>query len=160
MSEAANAQALPPQAQLMQMAMGFDLPHNESVAAELIRSRGMSDRVTFISGSFFDSIPAGRELYILSHVIHDWSEAQCLTILANCHRAISPASRLLVIEMVLPEGNAFHPGKMLDITMLTFAGGQERTEPEYRTLLEKAGFKLNAVIPTNTAVSIVEALPA
>ena len=136
-----------------------DLPHIEAGASELIRSRGLADRVTLLfPDSFFESIPSGCDLYMLSHVIHDWSEDQCLTILANCHRAMSPGSRLLIIEMVLSEGNAFHPGKVLDITMLTLAGGQERTEPEYRALLEKANFKLTRVIPTNSPVSIVEAI--
>jgi O-methyltransferase domain len=69
------------------------------------------------------------------------------------------SSRPIIIESVLPEGNTFHPGKMLDITMLATTPGQERTEPEYRALLEKANFKLNRVIPTNSAVSIVEAIP-
>ena len=139
----------------------FDLPHNQSGAAKLIQSRGMSDRINFAAGSFFESIPSGSDLYMLSHIIHDWSEAQCLSILANCHRAMSPDSRLLIIEMVLPEGNAFHPGKMLDMTMLAMTqGGQERTEPEYRALLEKADFKLTRIIPTSSSVSIVEAIPA
>lgn len=120
----------------------------------------MTDRVTFIPGSFFDSVPAGCELYILSHVIHDWTEEQCLTILANCRRVMGSASRLLIIEQVLPEGNTFHPGKMLDINMTTQTPGQERTEPEYRALLEKAGFRLSRVIPTNSPVSIAEAVPA
>ena len=62
--------------------------------------------------------------------------------------------------MVLPTGNAPHPGKLLDIVMLAVAGGQERTEPEYRQLLEKAGFQLTRVVPTESAVSIVKALPA
>jgi hypothetical protein len=135
----------------------FDLPHNQAGAAELIQSRGMADRVTFCPGSFFESIPGGCDLYMLSHVIHDWSEEQCLTILGNCHRAMSAGSRLLIVEMVLPEGNAFHPGKALDITMLTLAGGQERSEPEYRALLEKANFQLTRVIPTSSPLSIVEA---
>jgi len=95
----------------------------------------------------------------MSHVIHDWSEEQCLTILANCHRSMPRNSQLLIIEQVLPDGNAFHPGKMLDVTMLTLTPGQERTESEYRTLLEKAKFRLNRVIPTNAPVSIVEAIP-
>jgi hypothetical protein len=138
----------------------FDLPHNRAGATELIQSRGMADRVTFCPGSFFESIPGGCDLYMLSHVIHDWSEEQCLTILGNCHRAMSAGSRLLIIEMVLPEGNAFHPGKGLDITMLTLAGGQERSEAEYRALLEKANFRLTRVIPTNSPVSIVEACRA
>jgi hypothetical protein len=119
----------------------------------------MSDRVTFSAGSFFESVPAGCDLYMMSHVLHDWSEEQCLAILANCRKAIPASGRLLIIEMVLPEGNAFHPGKMLDMSMLTLTPGQERSEGEYRALLEKAGFQLNRVIPTSAAVSIVEALP-
>jgi hypothetical protein len=66
---------------------------------------------------------------------------------------------LLIIEMVLAAGDAPHPGKMLDIIMLTIPGGRERTEHEYRELLEKAGFRLTRVVPTQSAVSIVEALP-
>ena len=50
-----------------------------------------------------------------------------------------------------------HPGKIIDIVMLVMPGGQERTTAEYATLLEKAGFKLTRVVPTNSAVSVVEA---
>ncbi len=138
----------------------FDLAHNQAGAAELLHSRGMAARVTFVAGSFFESIPAGCDLYLMSHVLHDWSEEQCLTILANCRRAMPPTARLLIVEQVLPEGNDFHPGKMLDMTMLTLTPGQERTEPEYRALLHKAGFLLTRVIPTSSPVSIVEASPA
>jgi hypothetical protein len=138
----------------------FDLAVNERGAAELIKSRGLSDRMSFVAGSFFEDVPSGCDLYILSHIIHDWSEAQGLGVLENCRRAMSPDSRLLVIEMVLPEGSAFHPGKMLDMTMLATTPGQERTEREYRVLLEKARFKVSRVIPTNSSVSIVEAIPA
>ena len=74
--------------------------------------------------------------------------------------AMKPTSRLLLIEMVLPDGNTPHPGKMLDMMMLVGPGGQERTADEYRTLLEKAGFRLTRVIPTDSAVSIVEATRA
>jgi hypothetical protein len=137
----------------------FDLAHNQSGATELLQSRGMAHRVAFTAGSFFESVPTGCDLYLLSHVLHDWSEQQCLTILANCRRALPSSSRLLVIEQVLPEGNAFHPGKMLDMTMLALTPGQERTESEYRALLGKAGFKLTRVIPTSAAISIVEAVP-
>ena len=120
----------------------------------------MTDRVAIESGSFFERIPAATDVYLLSHIIHDWSEAQSLTILGNCRRAINPNSRLLIIEMVLPTGNTPHPGKMLDMVMLVGPGGQERTEPEYRELLQKAGFRLTQVVPTDSAASIVEAFPA
>jgi hypothetical protein len=62
--------------------------------------------------------------------------------------------------MVLPTGEAPHPGKMLDMVMLVLPGGQERTEAEYRTLLGNAGFRLSRVVPTSSAVSVVEAVLA
>ena len=97
---------------------------------------------------------------MMSHVIHDWNEEQCRTILANCRRAMQADSRLLLIEMVLPPGDAPHPGKLLDMMMLVGPGGQERTADEYGTLLKSSGFRLVQVIPTNSAVSIVEAVLA
>ncbi len=70
---------------------------------------------------------------------------------------MNPDSRLLIIEMVLPEGNTPHPGKILDMMMLVGPGGQERTDQEYGALLAKAGLRLTRVVPTESAVSVVEA---
>ncbi|HEU5408530.1 MAG TPA: methyltransferase [Nitrospira sp.] len=138
----------------------YDLPHVLRDAPALLKSRGVADRVTIESGSFFDRVPTGCDAYLLSHIIHDWTEAQCLTILGHCRRALAPAGRVLIIEMVLPEDNAPHPGKMLDMMMLVGPGGQERTIPEYRQLLDKAGLRLTKVVPTDSAVSIMEAISA
>ena len=87
------------------------------------------NRIKIESGSFFETVPSGGDVYLLSHIIHDWSEAQCL-------------------------------GKILDIIMLAVPGGQERTEPEYRALFDKAGFRLKRVVPTESAASVVEAVLA
>jgi hypothetical protein len=138
----------------------YDLTHVVRDAPHLIQTRGLANRVAIVAGSFFERVPEGGDVYLLSHIIHDWSEEQCLTILGHCRRAMSPASRVLIIEMVLPADNAPHPGKMLDMMMLVGPGGQERTEPEYRTLLNKAGLCLTRVVPTNSAVSVVEAMIA
>lgn len=138
----------------------FDLPHVVTEAPALIRARGLQDRVTIESGSFFETVPAGGDAYLLSHVIHDWSEEQCLTILGHVRRAMNPDGKLLLVEMVLPQGDVFHPGKLLDIMMLVGPGGQERTPPEYEALLTKAGFRMTRVVPTPSAVSVVEAVRA
>ena len=138
----------------------YDLPHNEADATELVKARGMADRVKFVAGNFFESVPEGADAYLLSHIIHDWSEEQCLTILTNCRRAMGPKSRLLIVEFVLPPGNEFHVGKMTDMIMLSVPGGQERTEQEYRELLAKAGFRLERVVGTESAASVVEAFLA
>ncbi len=136
----------------------FDMPHVARDAPALLQQRGMMGRVRVEAGSFFENVPAGADAYILSHIIHDWSEEQCLVILGNCRRAMSPHGRLLLIEMVLPAGDTPHPGKMLDMVMLMVPGGRERTETEYAALLDKAGFRLTRVTPTASPVSIVEAV--
>ena len=123
----------------------------------MLELHGVANRVTIQAGSFFERVPAGGDAYLLSHIIHDWSEDQCLTILGNCRRTMRPEARLLLIEMVLPEGDTPHPGKMLDLMMLVGPGGQERTEQEYGALLDKAGFRLTRVVPTSSPVSVVEA---
>jgi hypothetical protein len=127
---------------------------------QVIDLRGpQPSRIKIENGNFFENVPSSGDAYLLSHIIHDWSEAQCLTILGNCRRAMRPDSRLLIIEMVLSTGDTPHLGKILDGIMLALTGGQERTEAEYRALLENAGFRLNRVVPTQSAVNVIEAVP-
>jgi len=134
----------------------FDLPHVIERAKERMQASGLVDRCKLVSGSFFDTVPEGADAYILRHIIHDWDEEKCLTILRNCHRAMLSASKLLVIESVIPPGNEPFHGKFLDLVMLLIPGGKERTEKEYRTLFERAGFELTRIVPTGTEVSIIE----
>jgi hypothetical protein len=136
----------------------FDLPHVVADAQKSFQANGLTDRTRVEGGSFFDRVPEGGDAYVLSHVIHDWSEEQCLTILGNCRKAMKPDAKLLIVEMVLPAGDEMHPGKLLDLTMLVMPGGQERTAEEYAALLDKAGFRLTRIVPTQSAVSVVEAV--
>ncbi len=135
----------------------FDRPHVVTEAPALLRARGVESRVSIVHGNFFESVPTGGDVYILSHIIHDWSEEQCLTILGNCRKAMKPGAKLLIVEFVLPEGNTPHFGKLVDMVMLAIPGGEERTAREYKTLLAAASLKMTRVIPTASDVSIVEA---
>ena len=138
-----------------------DLPHVAREARTLIASRGLADRCTVSEGSFFESAPAGGDAYLLSHIIHDWDEASCLRILDHIRRGMASTGRLLVVEMVIPPGNDFHPGKLTDMVMLSFTpGGRERTADEYAELFAKASFRMTRVVPTASPVSIVEGVPA
>ena len=90
----------------------------------------------------------------MSHIIHDWDEDQCPTILGHVRKAMNPAGRVFIVEMVLPHGDTAHPGKMLDMTMLVLLGGQERTESEYASLLSMASLRLTQVVPTNSRMLV------
>jgi hypothetical protein len=138
----------------------YDLPHVVADAPALLAAHGVADRVDIQSGSFFDSVPAGHDAYLLSHIIHDWDDSENATILKNVREAMKPDGKLLIVEMVLPESDEPHMGKMLDMMMLLVPGGEERTRSEYAKLLEPNGFRVTRVVPTNSAVSVVEAVRA
>ncbi len=118
------------------------------------------DRCTLASGDMFSSVPAGADAYIMKHIIHDWPDDVCIEILKACRKAVNPGGKLLVVDNVILPGNDFAPGKFLDIQMLIFPGGRERTEKEFRDLFAAAGWRLTRVIPTAVPESIVEGVPA
>jgi hypothetical protein len=138
----------------------YDLPHVVADAPPLLQAHGVADRVSIEGGSFFEAVPKGHDAYLLSHIIHDWDDGENATILRNVHQAMKSDGKLLIVETVLPEGDEPHMGKMLDMMMMLVPGGEERTPTEYAELLEPNGFRLNRVVPTDSAVSVVEAVKA
>jgi hypothetical protein len=135
----------------------LDLPHVVAEAGPRLARFGLGDRLTMAAGDFFTAVPAGADTYLLSMILHDWSDAEVLQLLASIRAAASPGARLLAFELVVPDGGAPHMAKMIDLTMLGMLTGRERTEAEYRHLLERAGFTFEGVTATPTPVSIVSA---
>jgi|SRR5215813_11718216 len=135
----------------------FDLGHVVGRARQGLQEYG--DRCKIIEGSFFDSIPEGADAYLFRHIIHDWTDEQSIQILGNCLRVIPRGGRLLIVEAVVPAGNEPSMAKDFDMTMMTFPGGIERTEQEYRMLLDQSGFNLTSITPTASMVSVVEGRP-
>lgn len=139
----------------------FDLPNAQADVEATIRTSGLTDRVRFEPGDFFTEITADAECYLLRQIIHDWEDDDAITILRTCRRAIAPGGRLLIIELILPpQGTHSLEAVMIDVTMLVRLGGRERTETQYATLLEEAGFNLDRVITTSSRQAILECTPA
>jgi hypothetical protein len=136
----------------------FDQPE---VVAPVAPPAELSDRLRVEGGDFFRSVPSGADAYLLKHIIHDWGDDACRTILGHIRAAMDPAGRVLIVEQVIPPGNGPFPGKLLDLNMLVMSeGGRERTPGEYAQLLESAGLRLSRIVPTASAVSVVEAVRA
>lgn len=112
----------------------------------LIREEGLAERCTAVSGNFFEAVPAGKDLYLLKYVLHDWSDEDSIKILRNCAEVMKTGSKVLILEAVIPEGNSYHAGKYTDVTMLACTRGRERAEEDFRYILEEAGLRFNKVI--------------
>jgi O-methyltransferase domain/Dimerisation domain len=146
----------------------FDLPAGVTEAPLQLAAAGCADRCEVIEGDFFQSVPSGADAYILKSIIHDWNDDRSIAILRNCRTAMSTASRLLLVERVMPiQMRAEHGHQrtaMMDMHMLGLLGGQERTESEYRKLFGASGFTLSRIVPLSTVSesvdsSIIEATP-
>ncbi|MFN2540569.1 MAG: methyltransferase, partial [Chthoniobacterales bacterium] len=134
----------------------FDAPPVIDGAQSRFQSEGLANRCELVAGDFFASVPLGGDAYILKWIIHDWDDERCIKILKNCHRAMTEDGKLLLVEAVVPRGSELHFSKFMDLNMLVMTGGRERTADEYRTLLEASGFKLTRIVPTDSAMSVIE----
>lgn len=137
----------------------YDLPQTAEGARRQIEEAGLDQRIEVFGGSFFDGIPAGGDAYLMKHIIHDWSDDECILIMANIRKQIPPHGKLILLEQVIPAPGVVHFSKFLDLEMLVVTTGRERTEDQYRSLMAKAGFRLERIVPTIGLTSVIEASP-
>jgi len=139
----------------------LDLAYHEDRARSAMAADGVADRADFIGGSFFESVPAGFDCYLMKSIIHDWADAESHTILSNTAKAAGQGGTVLIVDQVLPEiadsDPANHSAFRTDITMLLGTGGCERTEAEFTALLKGAGLTLQRIVANDSEFRVIEA---
>jgi hypothetical protein len=137
----------------------YDRPEVIERAEPELRERGHADRVRAVAGNFLEGVPEGADAIVLKHIVHDWDDAHCATLLGQCRKSLPAGGRLLVVESVLSDHPDAAFAKFLDLEMLVVTpGGRERTAAEFARLLSGAGFALTAVLPTRSPVCVIEAV--
>src|SRR6266403_6238337 len=146
--------------QALDQSLVFDLPRCAESATSHLDRMGVSGRIKFESGDFFQTVPTGADAIIMKSIIHDWNDELSLKLLGNCRRALAENGRLLLIERIMPEvpslSDEDREQAMSDLNMLRGPGGLERTEKKYGRLLDDAGFQKLAVLPAGR-FSVIEA---
>jgi hypothetical protein len=118
---------------------------------------GLGDRCRVEVIDFFKAVPSGGDAYIMKQIIHDWDDEKSITILQNIRRAMDREGRVILLDSVLPPANQPDFGKLIDLEMLLMPGGRERTEEEFRSLFERAGFRLTKIVRTESPLCVIEA---
>jgi hypothetical protein len=138
----------------------FDQPPVVQRAKQQIEQKGLAERCKAVGGDFFKEVPSGGDAYVLKHVIHDWDDERAVEILKNCHDAMGAHSKLLIVEGVYPpridQSEVSRGATANDVNMLVSTGGRQRSEAEFRSLYDAAGFELTRIVPTLARVSVVE----
>ena len=126
----------------------YDLPDVVAGAIQILEDTGVRDRCEVASGSFFDSVPPGADAYILKQIIHDWDDDRAAAILRKCRAAMTSEGKVLLIErQIAPDHREAMRVLHLDLEMLVNVAGKERTDTEYQSLFERAGFRLTRIVP-------------
>ena len=141
----------------------LERPGMLELAEEYLADQAVADRCELVEGDFFASVPAGGDVYVLKSVLHDWDDERCVAILRSCRAAMDEAARLVIVELILPEritpSGPVLSAALLDLVMLAYAGGRERTEAEFAQLLDHASLRLARTIELSTGPHLLEAVP-
>jgi ubiquinone/menaquinone biosynthesis C-methylase UbiE len=151
--------------------MLVDRQDSMDAARSRFADENLFSRCELLAADLTQSVPAGADVYMLKHVLHGYQDAEAITVLRNCRAVIPENGVLLVIEFILPplvsQADPHLEGRLMsDLNMLVVTGGRERSEREWRSLLEATGFILTRVCPAEgdsvmvSNVGILEARPA
>ncbi len=128
-------------------------------ARAFLEEQGLADRVELVAGDFFESVPPG-DAFLIKSCLHNFSDARTIEVLQVIRRAMPAGAPLLIAETVIPAGNEPHYSKFDDVEMLVIAGGADRTEQEWRSLVSSAGFRPGRLVPCGGRFSVLEAFAA
>jgi hypothetical protein len=135
----------------------FDQPEVIERAKAFIEDSGLSGRIDLVPGNFFERIPVRADVYLVSRVLHDWDDEECVLILNNIAASAHSDVRLVIGECVIGEPNVPDFGVIADMIMMSLLSGEERRRSEFEAILNAAGFEMIRVIPTKSKMSLVEA---
>lgn len=135
-----------------------EIGHVVEGAKPRIAAAGLANRCEAVECDFFKAVPAGGDAYVMKHIIHDWDDKRASTILNNIRTSMGDkGGKVILMETVIPDGPQPHLGKFIDIEMLAYPGGRERTANEFRELFAGCGFEVTQIVPTKSPLSLVEA---
>jgi hypothetical protein len=133
-----------------------ELPTTAESARMALAESGLSDQCSVVAGTFFDPLPKDADVYMLSKILHDWGDEGATAILRRCAEAAGPGGRVLILEMVFAGGQNDPQFTYLDLHMLVYFGGKERTLEEYGELADAAGMDVRRVGKGKWGASILE----
>ncbi|MFI7121998.1 methyltransferase [Amycolatopsis sp. NPDC049868] len=134
----------------------LELAHVAAAVEDETRERGLEGRITGVAGDFFESVPAA-DIYLLKHVLHDWDDTSCRSILSNIRDAMRPGARLFIVEMLISDTGASTGAALMDMAMLFATTGQERDLTQFDTLLTAAGLRRTQATPLLSPYVLLEA---
>lgn len=133
-----------------------DLPGTVARGRRFLAERGLDGRCEFAGQSFFDPLPTGGDVYLLSAVLHDWGDEPATAILRRCAEAASETGRVVIVESHGTAGDDPSMFAEMDLRMMVLSGGRERSIEDYRSLATAAGLATAGVRTTPSGLVVID----
>jgi predicted O-methyltransferase YrrM len=137
----------------------LDRPNVVAAASDVLRDAGVAGRCRVIGGDYFTDIPAGGDGYVFSSIMMDQDDADALTLLRACRAVMASNARIIVVERVIPAGNAPSLAHLSDLMGMVVTGGHIRSEDEFDALFTASGLRRERSVPLPSGMMVVEARP-
>jgi SAM-dependent methyltransferase len=141
----------------------LDRAHAATQATARFEVDGLGDRASFCPGDFFKAVPEA-DLLLMKSVLHDWDDARCVQLLANCTAALRPGGAVAIVERVVPDRidrtAAHRHAVRSDLNMLVATGGRERGLAAFDSLLSAVGLRIEQLLPAALDFAVLVARPA
>lgn len=138
----------------------FDVPHVIASAEHRLDGHALRPRLDLVGGDMCESVPPGADVYFFCTVLRCVEDAACVRALRNCRHAMAPGGRVLVCDLVIPDGAPELITARADVVNMVLYGGHERTEAEWSALFEEAGLRLRAILPGDETFPLIEGVAA
>jgi 2,7-dihydroxy-5-methyl-1-naphthoate 7-O-methyltransferase len=132
-----------------------ELPAAAQIAETHLTEAGLRHRCTIVTGSFFDPLPVGADVYVLANVLHDWNDEDASRIMACCAGVAGPDGRILVVERVRSDANA-RTSTEDDLRFLMIFGGRARSFAQFNDLAARAKFIPRSTRSLSSGVALME----
>ncbi len=131
------------------------IENRQSLWAEKL---GLGGRCNYVAGDMFVAVPAA-DAYLMKLILHDWNDEECIQILQIIQRCAGPGGRIFIAERLIPGPETPHFSKLMDIHMMVWGNGRERTLEEYAALLQAANWRyVTCWTPSTGDMRVVEGI--
>ena len=128
-------------------------PNIKSLVVDKLINEDMANQIKI---DFFEEFKIKSDIFLISRILHDWSDNKAIIILQNIAKNMTEKTILYMFETIVPLNSSVDKGITLSFHLLNFLGGYERTLEDYEQILKQANLEIEKMLFENELISLIK----